>query len=76
MSSYRGDSSGRKPSDRRISGSPASYPATLASPAVGSTRPASIFSVVVFPAPFGPTMPKISPLSTANELPTTAGNSP
>jgi len=50
----------------RISGSLASKPLTVAVPAVGSTSPASIFSVVVLPAPFGPTRPNTSPGSTAN----------
>src|SRR5215471_505847 len=35
-----------------------------AEPAVGKTRPISIFRVVVLPAPLGPRKPKISPSST------------
>ena len=38
-----------------------SAPATVASPAVGVISVASIRSVVVLPAPFGPRKPKISP---------------
>ncbi len=33
----------------------------LALPDVGKMSPISILMVVVFPAPFGPTKPKISP---------------
>ena len=50
--------------------------ATLASPIDGTSNVVSIFMVVVFPAPFGPRNPKISPffilrleLSTAVNLP-------
>ncbi len=40
-----------------------SSPATHPCPELGLTRPASILMVVVFPAPFGPRKPKISPSS-------------
>ena len=39
-------------------------PRMRAVPAVGKTRPISIFKVVVLPAPLGPRKPKISPSST------------
>ena len=39
----------------------ASWPATSALPSLGSIRPHSMRSVVVLPAPSGPTSPKISP---------------
>ena len=41
--------------------------ATLALPLLGSVRPNNINSVVVFPAPFGPRKPKISPSFTLKE---------
>src|SRR3989304_3610176 len=41
-----------------------SSPATEPSPELGRRRPASILMVVVFPAPFGPSNPKISPRPT------------
>ena len=40
-----------------------SKPLTVAVPAVGSSSVASIFMIVVFPAPLGPKRPKISPFS-------------
>src|SRR5439155_9253822 len=46
------------------------------SPAVGVIRPSSICMVVVLPAPFGPSMPRISPCRMANETPSTAVKSP
>jgi len=52
----------------------ADAPATSTSPLVGSTSPASIFRVVVFPAPFGPTTPNTSPGSTSNVPSSTATN--
>src|ERR1041385_2190760 len=45
-------------------------------PAVGLTTPSSICSVVVFPAPFGPNNPRISPGLISNEISLTAKNSP
>ena len=41
-------------------------------PASGLRRPTMDSMVVVLPAPFGPTMPKISPLSTLKETSSTA----
>src|SRR3984885_1192093 len=43
-----------------------------APPAVGTTRVVSIPAVVVLPAPFGPSSPKISPASTLRSRPSTA----
>src|SRR5215472_5795635 len=43
-------------------------------PDVGGRMPARQRSVVVLPAPFGPTRPTISPPSTASERPLTAVN--
>ena len=48
---------------------------TRASPAVGCKRPASILSVVVFPAPFGPRNPTRSPGSISKSIPSTARTS-
>src|SRR5256714_13847858 len=49
-------------------------PRILTSPLVGSRSVASMRSVVVFPAPFGPRTPKISPRSTRRSIPFTATN--
>src|SRR5438045_6409477 len=49
-------------------------PRTLTSPLVGSRSVASMRRVVVFPAPFGPRTPKISPRSTRRSMPFTATN--
>src|SRR2546430_15780669 len=51
------------------------WPSTRASPLVGYSRPESIFSVVVLPAPFGPRKPTTSPGSISNEIPSTARTS-
>src|SRR2546425_2022353 len=48
------------------------WPSTDTSPDVGKSRPDSIFSVVVLPAPFGPRKPTTSPGSISNEIPSTA----
>ena len=48
------------------------YPATRTSPAVGWSRPESIFRVVVLPAPFGPRKPTRSPGATWKSIPSTA----
>jgi len=48
------------------------WPATSTSPAVGCSRPESIFNVVVFPAPFGPRKPTRSPAPTLKSMPSTA----
>ena len=53
-----------------------SCPAMLAVPAVGGNYPVSIFIVVVFPAPFGPRKPTISPRSTLKQTSLTAMNRP
>ena len=39
------------------------------SPLLASRRPSTISRVVVLPAPFGPSKPKISPRRTSNESP-------
>ena len=49
-----------------------SCPNTLISPAVGVIRPISIRSVVVLPAPFGPSRPSTCPGSTSKETSLTA----
>src|SRR5574338_174937 len=49
-----------------------SNPATNAWPLDGLSSVVSIIIVVLFPAPFGPKNPKISPSSTAKEIPSTA----
>src|SRR5579871_3279378 len=53
-----------------------SAPATIAVPAVGSSSVVSMRSVVVFPAPFGPRNPTISPAFTSRSTPRTASTSP
>ena len=49
-----------------------STPSTDAVPLVGRTRVVSTPTVVVFPAPFGPSRPKTSPASTPKLTPSTA----
>src|SRR5437773_127151 len=49
-------------------------PRTRMVPLVGMSSVASIFIVVVLPAPFGPRSPKISPGSTTRSIPSTARN--
>ena len=58
--------------------SPASsgLPNSSASPAVGASKPVSIFIVVVLPQPFEPRKPKISPRSMAKFTRSTAVKSP
>src|ERR1035437_2851329 len=51
-------------------------PATIASPEVGSSSPQSMRRVVVFPAPFAPKNPYISPFSTSKDMESTATKSP
>src|SRR5437870_4194216 len=46
------------------------------SPAVGVMSPSSIWMVVVLPAPFGPSTPRISPCRMSNESPSTPLKSP
>ena len=53
-----------------------STPATHAEPAVGMTRVVSMPMVVVLPAPFGPSRPKISPRPTSRSSDSTAGRCP
>ena len=53
---------------------PTSWPATVARPAVGFSSVVSTRSVVVLPAPFGPSNPKTSPGATAKETPATASS--
>jgi hypothetical protein len=45
-------------------------------PPSGERNPSMHPTVVVFPAPFGPRIPKISPSSTANETSCTAPRAP
>ena len=49
-----------------------SKPSTLIRPDVGRSSVVSIFSVVVLPAPFGPSRPKIDPRRTEKVSPSTA----
>src|SRR5439155_14717180 len=49
-----------------------SNPATVAVPEVGNRKPVSMRIVVVFPAPFGPRKPTISPFATSKEMWSTA----
>ena len=51
-------------------------PATCSEPLVAGNNPHSIRNVVVFPAPLGPSRPKISPRRTSNEVLATAVKSP
>jgi len=51
-------------------------PNTLTRPPSASRSPSMISRVVVFPAPFGPRMPKNSPSWTSNVTPSTAVTSP
>ena len=51
-------------------------PATVPSPEVGKLSPQRILIAVVFPAPFAPRKPKISPLQTSKEMSFTAANEP
>src|ERR1035438_8069343 len=53
-----------------------SKPHTRAQPEVGFIRPARIFSVVVFPAAFGPSIAKNSPRGTVNVTSLTATRAP
>ena len=68
----------RKPMLRRTaSGSfRMSWPFRDAVPWLGVMTVASIRSVVVLPAPFGPSRPKISPARTSNETRSTAWTAP
>src|SRR5438445_444779 len=53
-----------------------SMPATRARPSSASRSPSRISTVVVLPAPFGPSKPKISRSLTRNEMPSTATRLP
>ena len=52
-----------------------SRPRTRALPLSGTRRPSRISTVVVLPAPLGPSIPKTSPRVTSNETPSTAWTS-
>src|SRR6185295_1734184 len=69
---------GMTPIDRRTPSACllTSKPLISAVPEVGGSSVVSIRISVDLPAPFGPSSPKISPSSTANEIPFTAVNSP
>src|SRR5215218_10448422 len=49
-----------------------SWPATQARPSVGGSSVVSMWTVVDFPAPFGPRKPYTSPGSTRRSIPSTA----
>src|SRR6266545_3776461 len=51
-------------------------PASVTVPAEGRSRPPMVFSRVLLPAPLGPTTARISPSSTPNVTPSTAGRPP
>jgi hypothetical protein len=51
-------------------------PSKRIDPLAGGTRPKIADSVVVFPAPFGPTIVTTSPSSTCSEMPWSAGTRP
>src|SRR4051794_7512537 len=53
-----------------------STPRTIAWPPSGARSPSRISTVVVLPAPFGPSRPKISPAATWKSIPSTATMSP
>src|SRR6185369_16947439 len=59
---------------RRAAGIRLSMPNTFARPEVGWAQESSIFTKVVFPAPFGPSSPNVVPRSTHNETFSTARN--
>src|SRR5712692_5159155 len=53
-----------------------SRPAKRIEPALGTSAPASMLKMVLFPEPFGPISPRISPGSTANDTWLTAVKPP
>ena len=57
---------GARPIRRRTSGSAGLPPPSRTSPASGSSRPTARCTVVLLPAPFGPSSPKISPRRTSS----------
>ncbi len=52
------------------------WPRIMTWPEVGSSKPSRISMVVVFPAPFGPSRPKHSPVSISRFSPRTASTLP
>ena len=66
--------SGSTPSRRLASTGSAhtSWPSTYAAPASGRSSPTAIDSVVVLPAPLGPSRPKNEPAGTSRSTPATA----
>src|SRR5207247_1955599 len=52
-----------------------SNPRTVTSPAVRARKPSRISTVVVFPAPFGPSRANTAPASTERSIPRTASTS-
>lgn len=63
--------------ERTASGwAPMSYPKTVAVPDVGWASVASIRTIVVFPAPFGPSRDTTVAVGTARSKPSTAVTSP
>ena len=67
--------SGRYPIGRRASVSRVSLPNASARPEVGCAHESSIFTNVVFPAPFGPNSPNVDPGLTRSDTPSTAVSS-
>ena len=53
-----------------------SIPATVAEPESGANNVARIRTVVVLPAPFGPSTPSTVPSSTSSESPSSARTEP
>ena len=72
----------RSRADSRPAGAPRagdskrSLPSTVTRPPVGGRKPVIMRMVVVLPAPFGPSIPRISPSRTEKEMPSTAVKSP
>src|SRR3954469_6862628 len=64
------------PSGSRGSSGSRSAPSSRTDPASGRTRPNSIRSSVVLPAPFGPSSPRTSPAATSRSMPSTARTTP
>src|SRR5215469_1735627 len=60
----------------QITGRPGLDRRTLIAPPSGTRRPSMHSTVVVFPAPLGPRIPKISPSPTVNDTSSTATVSP
>ena len=66
---------GRSPAGCHPPGSGTSKPATVARPASARSRVARIRTVVVLPAPFGPSRPRTVPSSTTRSTPSSARTS-